>query len=258
MGRRFFVGGNWKLNGSRQFITEITKDLNAAEIPQEGDVVVAPPSVYLSDVIQKIRPEIKVSAQNIYNESKGAFTGEISPDMLKDIGVEWVILGHSERRGIFLESDDLIGKKVAAAHKAGLHVIACVGEQLSERESGKTLEIVSGQLKSISSFVGDWNRTVIAYEPVWAIGTGKVATPAQAQEVHAQLREWLSQNVSADVAQKTRIIYGGSVNAQNCNELAKLQDVDGFLVGGASLKSAEFSSIILSGKQKNQLILSRL
>jgi len=253
MGRRFFVGGNWKLNGNRESNNALVKDLNAADIPKDVDVVIAPPSVYLVDVASKTRPEIKVSAQNLYSEAKGAFTGEISPDMLKDIAIEWVILGHSERRGIFFETDEIIGKKIAAAIKSGLNVIACLGEQLSERESGKTFEVVSTQLKSISSYVGNWDRVVIAYEPVWAIGTGKVATPAQAQEVHLQLREWLEKNISSEVAQKTRIIYGGSVNAQNCNDLAKLSDVDGFLVGGASLKSAEFISIIHSVKQKSHL-----
>lgn len=163
--------------------------------------------------------------------------------MLKDNGVEWVILGHSERRNVFGESDQLIAEKVGHALSEGLSVIACIGEKIEEREAGKTLDVVYSQMEAIKSQVSDWNRVVVAYEPVWAIGTGKVATPAQAQEVHAALRKWLTDNVSADVANATRIIYGGSVTGVNCQELAKEGDIDGFLVGGASLKP-EFVNIV--------------
>ena len=162
--------------------------------------------------------------------------------MLKDLNIDWVILGHSERREIFKESDEEIGQKVAHALKAGLKVMACVGEKLEEREADKTTEVVFRQLAAIAKHVQDWTHVVIAYEPVWAIGTGKVATPQQAQEVHKDIRGWLKKNVSAHVAESTRIMYGGSVNGGNAATLAQEEDVDGFLVGGASLKP-EFVTI---------------
>lgn len=162
--------------------------------------------------------------------------------MLKDLGIEWVILGHSERREFFKESDEEIGAKVAHALKTGLKVMACVGEKLEEREANKTTEVVFRQLAAIAKQVEDWTNVVVAYEPVWAIGTGKVATPDQAQEVHKAIRGWLKENVNAQVAEATRIMYGGSVNGGNAATLAKEEDVDGFLVGGASLKP-EFVTI---------------
>ncbi|XP_067928144.1 triosephosphate isomerase-like [Watersipora subatra] len=241
--RKFFVGGNWKMNGNRSSIEGIIANLNKSEVSIETDVIVAPPAVYLDYTKQTIQSGIKVAAQNCYKESKGAFTGETSPAMIKDIGLEWVILGHSERRHVFGETDQLIGEKVGHALSEGLQVIACVGELLSDREAGNTNEVVFKQVKAISENVKDWSNVVIAYEPVWAIGTGKVASPEQAQEVHNDLRVWLSDQVSVDVAQSTRIIYGGSVNGANCKALAKQPDIDGFLVGGASLKP-EFVDII--------------
>ena len=185
----------------------------------------------------------KISGQNCFKVKSGAFTGEVSPAMLKDYGVEWVILGHSERRNVFGETDGLIADKVAHALSEGLQVIACIGEKLEEREAGKTMDVVFDQMTALKDKVSDWSRVVIAYEPVWAIGTGKVATPAQAQEVHSALRNWLKDKVSVSVSGSTRIIYGGSVTAGNCVELAKQTDIDGFLVGGASLKP-EFINII--------------
>lgn len=184
-----------------------------------------------------------VAAQNCYKVAKGAFTGEISPAMIKDVGVTWVILGHSERRHVFGESDELIGQKVAHALSEGVGVIACIGEKLDQREAGITETVVAEQTKFIADNVKDWSKVVLAYEPVWAIGTGKTATPQQAQEVHAKLREWLKAHVSDQVAQSVRIIYGGSVTGGTCKELASQPDIDGFLVGGASLKP-EFIEII--------------
>ncbi|KAJ1551351.1 triosephosphate isomerase [Cladochytrium tenue] len=168
--------------------------------------------------------------------------------MLKDIGVSWTILGHSERRDIFGESDEFVGKKVAYAIAQGLSVIACVGEKLEHREAGLTSEVVFRQLKAIAAELkpADWAAVVVAYEPVWAIGTGKVATPAQAQEVHKDIRGWLTENVSAEVAEATRILYGGSVNAKNSTELQKELDIDGFLIGGASL-TGDFATIAAAG-----------
>nr|6NEE_A Chain A, TRIOSEPHOSPHATE ISOMERASE [synthetic construct]6NEE_B Chain B, TRIOSEPHOSPHATE ISOMERASE [synthetic construct] len=245
--RKFFVGGNWKMNGTLESIKALVETLNSAQLDPNTEVVVAPPAIYLPFARSKLKKpkEIQVAAQNCYTKPNGAFTGEISAEMLKDLGVPWVILGHSERRTIFGESDELIAEKVKYALDQGLKVIACIGETLEEREAGKTMEVVARQiLKAIADKIKDWSNVVIAYEPVWAIGTGKVATPEQAQEVHAALRKWLKENVSPEVAESTRIIYGGSVNAANCKELAKQPDIDGFLVGGASLKAPEFVDII--------------
>jgi len=195
------------------------------------------PASYMDYVRSKLPAAIGVAAQNCYKAEKGAFTGETSPAMIKDIGCEWVILGHSERRNVFGESGQLVGEKVGFALQSGLKVIPCIGELLEEREAGKTTEVCFRQLKAIADNVSDWSKVVIAYEPVWAIGTGKTATPEQAQEVHASLRAWLAENVNAEVAASTRILYGGSVGAANCRELAACPDIDGSLVGGASLKT---------------------
>ncbi|XP_054716985.1 triosephosphate isomerase B-like [Uloborus diversus] len=241
--RKFFVGGNWKMNGSKSSIDGIAKFLSDGNLDPNTEIVVGCPSIYMDYAISKLPKNVKVSAQNCYKVPSGAFTAEISPAMIKDIGSDWVILGHSERRNVFGETDDLIAEKVAHALSEGLNVIACVGELLEERESGKTQEVVFRQTKKIADKVSDWSKVVIAYEPVWAIGTGKTASPEQAQEVHEQLRKFLKENVSDEVANSTRIIYGGSVTAANCKELAKKADVDGFLVGGASLKP-EFVNII--------------
>uniref|UniRef100_UPI00359030CC Triosephosphate isomerase n=1 Tax=synthetic construct TaxID=32630 RepID=UPI00359030CC len=245
MARKFFVGGNWKMNGSVESIKSLVETLNNAELDPNVEVVIAPPAVYLPLVREALRKDIQVAAQNCYTKASGAYTGEISAEMLKDLGIPWVILGHSERRHIFGESDELVAEKTKYALDSGLSVILCIGETLEEREAGKTMDVVARQLKAIADKIteNDWSKVVIAYEPVWAIGTGKVATPEQAQEVHAEIRKWLAENVSAEVAESTRIIYGGSVNGGNCKELAKQPDIDGFLVGGASLKP-EFVDII--------------
>ncbi|XP_077232719.1 triosephosphate isomerase [Tasmannia lanceolata] len=251
MARKFFVGGNWKCNGTTEEVKKIVTTLNEAEVPSEEivEVVVSPPFVFLPLVKSLLRSDFHVSAQNCWVRKGGAFTGEISAEMLVNLGIPWVILGHSERRLILIEANEFVGDKVAYALSQGLKVIACVGETLEQRESGSTMAIVSAQTKEIADRVSNWANVVIAYEPVWAIGTGKVATPAQAQEVHAELRKWLHGNVGAEVAATTRIIYGGSVNGGNCKELAAQPDVDGFLVGGASLK-AEFIDIIKSATVK--------
>ncbi|KAL5014062.1 hypothetical protein ScPMuIL_008332 [Solemya velum] len=233
-GRKFYVGGNWKMNGSHKSIDEIVSFLNAGPLDPNTEVVVSPPALYVEYARKKLDAKIAVAAQNCYKVASGAFTGDISADMIKDCGATWVILGHSERRNVFGESDALIGEKTKYALGAGIGVIACVGEKLEEREANKTTEVVFKQMESIIANVSDWSKVVIAYEPVWAIGTGKVATPDQAQEVHDQLRKWMAQKVSADVASKVRIIYGGSVSAGNCKELGQKPDIDGFLVGGAS------------------------
>ncbi|CAN0854190.1 Triosephosphate isomerase, cytosolic [Linum grandiflorum] len=251
MARKFFVGGNWKCNGTSEEVKKIVTLLNEAEVPSEDvvEVVVSPPYVFLPVVKGLLRPDFKVAAQNCWVRKGGAFTGEISAEMLVNLDIPWVVLGHSERRALLNESDEFVGDKVAYALSQGLKVIACIGETLEQRESGSTLAVVSAQTKAIADKIKSWDNVVLAYEPVWAIGTGKVASPAQAQEVHAALRKWLTENVSAEVAQSTRIIYGGSVNGGNCKELAGQADVDGFLVGGASLKP-EFIDIIKAATVK--------
>ncbi|KYN00292.1 PREDICTED: triosephosphate isomerase isoform X2 [Cyphomyrmex costatus] len=236
MGRKFFVGGNWKMNGMKSEIGDIITFLKTGPLDPNVEVVVGVPSIYLTYVTSIVPGNVSVSAQNTYKVPKGAFTGEISPAMLLDNGIPWVILGHSERRNVFGETDELIAEKVVHALETGLKVIACIGEKLEEREAGKTEEVVYRQTKAIADKIKSWDNVVLAYEPVWAIGTGKTATPQQAQEVHEKLREWLSKNVNPNVAQTLRIIYGGSVTAANAKDLAKEKDIDGFLVGGASLK----------------------
>nr|CAC14917.1 triosephosphat-isomerase [Triticum aestivum] len=252
MGRKFFVGGNWKCNGTVEQVESIVNTLNAGQIASTDvvEVVVSPPYVFLPTVKGKLRPEIQVAAQNCWVKKGGAFTGEVSAEMLVNLGVPWVILGHSERRSLMGESSEFVGEKVAYALAQGLKVIACVGETLEQREAGSTMAVVAEQTKAIADKIKDWTNVVVAYEPVWAIGTGKVASPAQAQEVHANLRDWLKTNVSPEVAESTRIIYGGSVTGASCKELAAQPDVDGFLVGGASLKP-EFIDIINAAAVKS-------
>lgn len=243
MGRKFVVGGNWKMNGTKSQINEILAFLKANPLDANTEVVLGVPAIYLDYVKSNAPANLEVAAQNCYKADKGAFTGELSPLMLKDVGINWVILGHSERRQIFGESDELIADKIAFALANGLKVIACIGETLEERESGKTEEVVFRQTQAIANKIKDWSNVVIAYEPVWAIGTGKTASPQQAQEVHQSLRKWIAKNISQDVADSVRIQYGGSVTGTNCKELGSQADIDGFLVGGASLKP-EFVQII--------------
>ncbi|KAE8750954.1 hypothetical protein FOCC_FOCC002382 [Frankliniella occidentalis] len=243
MSRKFCVGGNWKMNGDKKGIQEIVDFLKKGPLDPNVEVIVGCPAPYLEYAKGLLPASISVSAQNCYKVPKGAFTGEISPAMLKDLGLNWVILGHSERRNVFGETDALVAEKTAHALEEGLSVIACIGEKLEEREAGKTEEVVYRQTQAIADKIKDWSKVVIAYEPVWAIGTGKTASPQQAQEVHEKLRAWLKAKVSEKVANETRIIYGGSVTAANCKELAKSGDIDGFLVGGASLKP-EFVEIV--------------
>ena len=184
-----------------------------------------------------------VAAQNISEFPNGAYTGEVSAEMLKDFGIKWTIIGHSERRTYFHESDEVVAKKVTLALEQELSVILCIGERLEEREAEQTNEVIAKQLAGAKDSISDWKKIVVAYEPVWAIGTGKVATPEQAQEAHAFIRDWIKTNVSEEVANATRLIYGGSVNEKNCTSLIEQADVDGFLVGGASIKPA-FGDIV--------------
>lgn len=209
------------------------------------EVVIAPPTLYLLLARDQLKSPLEVAAQNVFDKPNGAFTGEISVDQLKDSNITWTLLGHSERRTILKETDQFIAAKTKAALDGGISVIFCCGESLEEREANKTIEVVTTQLKAVKDQVSDWSKIVIAYEPIWAIGTGKVASTEQAQEVHKEIRSWLKTEVSEKAAEETRIIYGGSVSEKNCKDLSTQPDIDGFLVGGASLKPA-FVDIINS------------
>jgi len=245
--RRKLIAGNWKMNMDRAGGVALAKGVadRAGEVPNV-DLLVCPPSVYVLPVAEAVKgSKLAVGAQNMYHEASGAFTGEVSPAMLVDVGAKFVILGHSERRHIFNETDAEVNKKTHAALAAGLVPIVCVGELLEEREAGKTAAVIKSQFDgSLAGLTADQiEKTVIAYEPVWAIGTGKVATPAQAEEVHADLRTLLAKQYNDGVAQKVRILYGGSVKSSNAAELLGQPNIDGALVGGASLKVDEFIGI---------------
>ncbi len=225
-------------NGTIDSIKQIISHLNSASCDSNTEIVIAPPALYLLLARDHLREGIEVAAQNVFDKPNGAFTGEISVSQLKDSGITWTLLGHSERRVILQESDAFVAKKTKAALDGGIGVILCCGETLEQREAGKTMEVVLSQLGAVAKEVKDWSKIVVAYEPVWAIGTGKVATTEQAQEVHKGIRGWIEKELGKEVAEQTRIIYGGSVSEKNCRELAKAGDIDGFLVGGASLKPA--------------------
>lgn len=251
--RKFLVGGNWKCNLDKASIASLVGTFNdAGSIDSDHvEVVVAPPSLYVESTRTALRDDFQIAAQNSWLGKGGAFTGEVSAEMVKDVGADWVILGHSERRHtpILKENDAQIAEKAAYAISNGLKVIYCIGELLEQREDGTTMDVCVKQLEALTAVLSeeDWANVVIAYEPVWAIGTGKVATPDQAEEVHLACRAWIAKSVGQDVADHVRILYGGSVSGGNCKDLAKLPDIDGFLVGGCSLKE-EFLEIIDSHK----------
>lgn len=249
--RRKVIAGNWKMNNdlsqSKDLITNLIKGLNGQQVHCE--VIICPPFTSLSEASSLVKnTTVKLGAQNMYFEDSGAFTGEISASMLKSAGCEYVILGHSERRTIFGENDETINKKLKKALQSGLKPIFCVGETLQERESGITNKVIERQvvegLKEISAT--DLNNIIVAYEPVWAIGTGKTATPAQAEDVHLFIRTLIGKLYSKDAAENMVIQYGGSVKADNAAELLSQKDIDGALVGGACLKADSFIAIIKS------------
>ncbi len=247
--RKTVIAGNWKMNNdlieSEKLIVEL-KNLLQNEKPN-CDVIICPPFTSLSEASKLIKGSvIKLGAQNMYFEENGAYTGEVSASMLKSAGCEYVILGHSERRNIFGESDEVINKKIKKALAAGLKPIFCVGELLEERENGTTNDIIKSQvLKGLTGIpADDMENIIVAYEPVWAIGTGKTATPAQAQEVHEFIRDLIEIEYSMNVSMNLVIQYGGSVKPDNAKELLSQIDIDGALVGGACLKADSFMGII--------------
>ncbi len=242
-----FVVGNWKMHKTvAEALALVTELKNQLASLRDVDVGVAPPFTALHPVARRLDDSpIVVAAQDCFHEAKGAFTGQIAPAMLREVGCTWTIIGHSERRQLFGETDAGVGKKVVAALAAGLGVIVCVGETLAERDAGTTTRVVETQLAGgLADLPQDAiARLVIAYEPVWAIGTGRTATPAQAQEVHAFIRGWLGQRLGPSAASSVRIQYGGSVKADNAALLMSQPDIDGALVGGASLQAADFVAI---------------
>jgi triosephosphate isomerase len=267
MAKKYLIGGNWKCvstsafcmksvriltaiflkNGSVETNAALIKELNdGGDFPALAEVVIAPTALHIGSVKSSIRADINVACQNIgLNKGSGAYTGDISADIAADFGLQWAITGHSERRALNGETNEEVATKTKVGIEAGLSVILCIGEQLADRESGNTGTVVFAQLQAaVDQLTPEmWEKVVVAYEPVWAIGTGVVATPDQAQETHEAIRGWLSEHVSADIAAATRIIYGGSVKGSNVQGLVSCADIDGFLVGGASL-TADFLNII--------------
>ncbi len=245
--RKTVIAGNWKMNKTPSETTAFVKELIPVAQDATCDVVICTPFVCLQNAVEAAKnTNIHVGAQNLHFEAKGAFTGEVSADMLKDLGVEYVIIGHSERRQYFAETDETVNKKIHTALAAGLKPILCVGELLSQREAGITTETVSVQIKK--AFAGvraeDARHIIVAYEPVWAIGTGKTATADQADEVCGIIRSVLAGLYGAELADEVIIQYGGSMNAKNAKELLSKPNVDGGLIGGASLKSEDFGTIL--------------
>ncbi len=240
------IAGNWKMNGTRSSIKELLDGLKAGiGDVKSAEVAVCAPAIYLADVSEQLSgTKIAWGGQNLSTEAKGAFTGEISADMLLDFKSEYVIVGHSERRTLYGETDELVAEKFEVARKAGLKPILCIGESLEERESGVTIDVCSRQINAVieKSGVAALTDGVIAYEPIWAIGTGVTATPEQAQETHAAIRKMIAEK-DASVAEQVRIQYGGSMNAGNAAELLAMEDIDGGLIGGASLKAEDFLAI---------------
>lgn len=247
--RKKFVAGNWKMNMLGKEAGQLARGVagGVTGITDEVDVVLAPPFTALRIVAEAIEGTgIGLGAQDVFWEEKGPYTGEISPAMLVDAGCEWVIIGHSERRNVLHETDEMVRKKINAALADGLKVIVCVGETLEEKEGGKTVTVVDGQVDSALSGleIRDPSRFVIAYEPIWAIGTGQNATPDEAEFVHATIRE-IAGKILGGIADRMRIVYGGSVTEDNITELMAEPDIDGALVGGASLRADAMTSIVL-------------
>lgn len=248
MGRLPFMAGNWKMNKTVGEALDLVRELKAATSGvKDVEVAVAPPFTALYAIRKELEGSpIHLAAQNLYWEEKGAFTGEVSPLMLKEVGCDYVIIGHSERRQFFGETDETVNRRIKAALAQGLKVIFCIGETLREREEGKTFSVIESQVEGGLKGLDDkkMRNMATAYEPVWAIGTGKTATPEQAEEVHRFIREKLEKLYSREVSEEIRIQYGGSVTPENVKGLMNQPNIDGALVGGASLKAESFSKIV--------------
>ncbi len=248
--RRKIVAGNWKMNKNAEETEDLLNELiDKLPTDTETRIIVAPTFVNLASAAQHLEfTNIEVAAQNMHQAESGAYTGEISADMLKSVGVNIVILGHSERRSYFHETDSIIAYKTDAALQNGMEVIFCCGEELKDRQSENHFNVVENQLRDGLFHLKnpDWERIIVAYEPVWAIGTGETASPEQAQEMHAFIRETILEKFGIDVAENVSILYGGSVKADNAKEIFSKPDVDGGLIGGAALKAADFTAIVAS------------
>ena len=250
MARRYFIAGNWKMNNTAAQAVELINGINAQIAGETSvDVAVCPTFTALDASSKALAgSNVKLGAQNMYTKASGAYTGEISADMLKEFNCAYVILGHSERREYFKDTDEFINEKVKAVLANGMKPILCVGEKLEEREAGNTIAVVSKQTSEGMAGLSaeDAQKVVIAYEPVWAIGTGKTATPAMAQEVHAEIRKVLADLFGAEAAENIQILYGGSMKPENADDLLKEKDIDGGLIGGAALKADSFVALVKS------------
>ena len=246
--RKSIIAGNWKMNTDKEGAVALAKEVRRlTEQVRDVDIVLIPPSVFLIPVKQAIEESrVSLGAQNCEYREKGAFTGEISVSMLTSAGCQYVLCGHSERRTVYGESDGVVNAKVHAVLNAGLIPILCIGETKEQRDQGKTMEVIRTQLEQGLNQVSteQLSKIVLAYEPVWAIGTGDTASPEQAQDVHAAIREWVERASNAEIAESIQIQYGGSVKPENVDELMRKPDIDGALVGGASLKPESFARIV--------------
>lgn len=246
MSRKNFVAANWKCNGTLESIKTLTNDFNKLEFdPNKLDVVIFPVSVHYEYTKNLLDKKFGVGIQNVSKFGSGSYTGEISAEIAKDLNIEYVIIGHFERRKYFLEKDEDVREKLQQCLKNNIKVVVCFGESLEEREQNKTLDVIRTQMKAFVDLIQNFDNVILAYEPLWAIGTGKTATPEEAQTVHKEIRNIIKQSCGEKASEQIRILYGGSVNTDNCNDLMKQEDVDGFLVGNASLKSS-FVDIIKS------------
>lgn len=248
--RRRIVAGNWKMNGSKDLAKSLVGDVRseAGSLANGVEVVIIPPALYVADVASLAAADLKVGVQNVSQWSSGAYTGEVSAEMAADLGCQYVLAGHSERRQLFGETDDVVARKVERILACGLFAMVCVGETLEERDAGDAEAVVAAQVRKALADVEStqWERVVVAYEPVWAIGTGRTATPEQVSAVHQQIRRFFARSApeaAEDISETVRIVYGGSVKAGNAYELFSLSDVDGGLIGGASLHADEFGTI---------------
>ncbi|SFV76484.1 Triosephosphate isomerase [hydrothermal vent metagenome] len=247
--RQVIVAGNWKMNASKETVNTLVMGILSGMSEVEAKVIVCTPSPYMSQVEALItHSQLNLGAQDLNVNASGAFTGEVSADMIKDFGAQYVVVGHSERRSMYGETDQVVADKVRVALENNLTPLFCIGETLEEREAGNMESVVTRQIQAVIDLSGidSFKNIIIAYEPVWAIGTGVTATPQQAQDAHAFIRSMLAQN-NADIAQSTPILYGGSMNPGNAVELIGCEDIDGGLIGGASLKAEDFLQICKAG-----------